>query len=76
MVQLLTDAINKVRERHPFEIDARFILSDHLNAIWPLPDGDANHATRWRFIKEDFIRAYWKTYGSSQRTEVARTRGE
>jgi putative transposase len=29
-------------------------LPDHLHAIWTLPDGDADFATRWRPIESDF----------------------
>ena len=75
-VDLLTDAIAAVRERHPFEIDAQVFLPDHLHAIWTLPDGDANYATRWRLIKECFTRAYCKRHGVPERTGVARMRGE
>ncbi len=30
------------------------ILPDHLHAIWTLPEGDADFATRWRLIKGAF----------------------
>ena len=55
---LLTDHINdlraacrEVRSIRPFTIDAMVVLPDHLHAIWTLPDGNANFATRWRRIK-------------------------
>jgi putative transposase len=32
-------------------------LPDHLDAIWTLPDGDADFSTRWRLIKGTFSRA-------------------
>lgn len=47
----LRDAINKVRERHPFQIDAWILLPDHLHTIWTLPPNDANFALRWQQIK-------------------------
>ena len=31
------DAIRYARKRHPFEIDAMVVLSDHLHAVWTLP---------------------------------------
>jgi putative transposase len=62
--RLLTDQIDRlraafryVRNRHPFAIDAIVVLPDHLHAIWSLPDGDADFATRWRLIKAAFSRA-------------------
>ena len=57
-VSLLLGAVEKVRSRHPFEIDAYVVLPDHLHTLWTLPDGDANFSTRWRLIKEAFTRAY------------------
>jgi putative transposase len=36
----------RVRAQHPFTIEAAVILPDHLHAIWTLPDGDADFATR------------------------------
>jgi putative transposase len=38
-------------------IEAAVILPDHLHAVWTLPDGDADFATRWRLIKTEFSRA-------------------
>ena len=75
-VQLLADAISKVRERHPFEVEAQIVLPDHLHALWTLPDGDAKYATRWRLIKETFTRAFCQSNILPGRTETARARGE
>jgi len=47
----LRDAIIKVRERYPFQIDAWVLLPDHLHAIWTLPPHDANFSLRWQQIK-------------------------
>jgi putative transposase len=62
-LRLLTDHIDKLRSafretrlRHPFTIDAMVVLPDHLHAIWTLPEGDADFATRWRLIKSTFSR--------------------
>jgi putative transposase len=56
-VDLLRGAFRDVRRRHPFAIDAIVILPDHLHAIWTLPEGDRDYATRWRLIKSAFSRA-------------------
>jgi putative transposase len=63
-LQLLTQHIERLRaafrytqERHPFTVEAAVILPDHLHAVWTLPDGDADFATRWRLIKTEFSRA-------------------
>ena len=55
-VEVLRAAFRETRQRHPFTIDAIVILPDHLHAIWTMPEGDANFATRWRLIKSIFSR--------------------
>ena len=35
----LRNAFRKVRQRHPFTIDAMVVLPDHLHAVWTLPEG-------------------------------------
>src|SRR5438128_7741913 len=62
-LRLLTEHIDELRAafretRHdrPFTIDAMVVLPDHLHAVWTMPDGDADFATRWRLIKTGFSR--------------------
>jgi putative transposase len=62
--RLLTDRVDSLRAafryargRHPFRIDALVVLPDHLHAIWSLPEGEADFATRWRLVKSAFSRA-------------------
>ena len=43
------------RER-PFRCEAMVVLPDHLHAVWTLPGGDADYATRWGAIKFRFTR--------------------
>ncbi len=52
----LREAIETVRVKRPFEIDAWVLLPDHLHTIWTLPEGDKDFATRWRLIKADVTR--------------------
>jgi len=69
MRHALRAAIETVRARRPFRIDGWVLLPDHLHAIWTLPPGDADFATRWRLIKThvtrccgaDYFRADWLT---------------
>ncbi len=35
--QILRAAIEDVRQRHPFVIDAWVLLPDHLHSVWTLP---------------------------------------
>lgn len=50
----LRESFRIVRTQHPFVIEAIVILPDHLHAIWTLPQGDADYATRWKKIKAEF----------------------
>jgi putative transposase len=54
----LRAALRRVRTIHPFNILALVLLPDHLHAVWELPRGDADYATRWRQIKTTFTRSY------------------
>lgn len=63
----LRTAINRVRERHQFQIDAWVLLPDHLHCVWTLPPGDADFSLRWNLIKrfvtrdcgERLLKAEW-----------------
>jgi putative transposase len=55
-IEVLRAAFRTTRERHLFTVDAVVVLPDHLHAVWTLPDGDADLATRWRLIKSAFSR--------------------
>jgi putative transposase len=50
-------AFRQTRQHHPITIDAIAVLPDHLHAVWTLPEGDADFATRWRLIKSAFSRS-------------------
>ena len=73
---MLLDAIETIRTRHPFEVDAYVVLPDHLHALWTLPEGDAKFSTRWRLIKEAFTRAYIKTHVAPERSRSRFSKGE
>ena len=75
-VTQLLQAIEAVRSRHPFEVDAYVVLPDHLHTLWTLPDGDAKFSTRWRLIKEAFTRAYLKTHAAPERSASRLLKGE
>ena len=47
-------AFNKVKNTHPFHINALVVLPEHLHCIWTLPEGDDNYPARWRAIKTLF----------------------
>jgi len=59
-IALLRGAFRVTRVAHPFTIDAIVVLPDHLHAMWTLPEGDSDFATRWRLIKSAFSRGLAK----------------
>jgi putative transposase len=59
-IDLLRLAFRKVRQGHPFDLDAVVILPDHLHCIWTLPPNDADFSNRWGLIKGYFSRAIEK----------------
>ncbi|BAP56242.1 transposase [Thioploca ingrica] len=56
-IDVLRQVFRKVKQEHPFQIDAIVILPEHLHCIWTLPEGDADYKTRWTLIKIGFSRA-------------------
>ena len=56
MIDLLRESFRYTRARRPFTVDAVVVLPEHLHAIWTMPPGDADYATRWRLIKTVFSR--------------------
>ena len=53
-VAYLKAAINKVKKKYPFSLNAIVILPDHLHCIWRLPENDTDFSMRWRLIKRYF----------------------
>ena len=52
----LRAAFRSTRSRHPFTLETIAVLPDHLHAIWTMPRGDSDFATRWNLIKGSFSR--------------------
>jgi putative transposase len=72
-IDLLHETVRRVRERHPFQIDAWVVLPEHLHCIWTLPPGDSDFSMRWRLIKSGFSRALPQT---ELRSDVRKAAGE
>lgn len=53
-IDSLRQVFRKVKQYHPFKIDAIVILPEHLHCIWTLPENDADYKTRWKLIKAGF----------------------
>ena len=55
-IDLLRSVMRRVKQRHPFRIEAMVVLPEHLHAVWTLPPGDADFQYRWGLIKAGFSR--------------------
>ncbi len=74
-INLLRSAFRKVKERHPFSIEAIVILPDHLHCIWTLPKNDTDYSTRWNLLKGAFSRSLAKGESLSKSRVKRRERG-
>ena len=70
-IDLLRETVRRVREHHPFQIDAWVFLPEHMHSVWTLPPADADFSLRWRLIKSGFSRELPKT---ERRSEVRKAR--
>jgi putative transposase len=68
--------MNRIKDRHPFKIDAYVILPDHIHMLWTLPEGDANFSMRWRLIKEAFTKTYIRDQRPLPKNASRRSKGE
>jgi putative transposase len=55
-IDILRNAVRRVRARMPFRIDAWVVLPEHMHCLWTLPRGDADFPGRWRAIKTAFVK--------------------
>jgi putative transposase len=69
-IALLHSAIERIRARHPFTIDAYVIMPDHLHMIWTLPPSDDDFSTKWMAIKSQFVRELKKRHGHNVQLPV------
>ena len=55
-IDILRDAVRRVRARTAFRIGAWVVLPDHMHCLRTLPQGDAGFPGRWRAIKTAFLK--------------------
>lgn len=60
-IDLLREAIAKVKQSHSFKIHAWVVLPEHMHCVIELPKNDADFATRWMLIKMLFSRGLPKS---------------
>jgi len=56
-IDVLREAVRKVRGRSPFHIDAWVVLPDHMHSLWTLPEDDSDFPRRWWAIKVAFSKS-------------------
>lgn len=75
--KILWQAISKVKNKHPFHINAWVLLPDHMHCIWTLPTSDDDFPKRWGLIKAQFSKAMNPSLHNEQwLTETKRGRRE
>jgi len=74
---MLHDAIEKVRQRHPFGRFATVLLPDHWHLVMSLPAGEDGYSIRMRRIKDEFT-SQWIAAGlpEAPRSEARKQKGE
>ncbi|MGI9477216.1 MAG: REP-associated tyrosine transposase, partial [Hyphomicrobiaceae bacterium] len=50
-------AVEAVRQKRAFTVEAEVILPDHIHLMWTLPPNDADYATRIRLAKTRFTKS-------------------
>ena len=53
-IDALRASVRSVMRKRPFASPAWVVLPNHMHALWTLPDGDVDFATRWMRIKQNF----------------------
>ncbi len=71
---ILRQVIEKVRQQHPFTIDAWVLLPDHMHCLWTLPDQDADYSRRWGMIKAGFTKQVKPFFQRDARLDRSRQR--
>jgi putative transposase len=74
-IDRLRRAYARVQQRYPFNTVAICVLPDHLHAIWQLPPGIADFATRWQLIKRGFSTGLPAARGMSASKSDKREKG-
>ena len=70
----LREAIDTVRVKYDFAINAFVLLPEHLHCLWTLPTGDARYPLRWRRIKEEFTERFLESGGKEGPISASRRR--
>ncbi|GMU80712.1 MAG: hypothetical protein AMXMBFR47_05830 [Planctomycetota bacterium] len=72
--KLLRGAVERTRDRWPFQIFAWVLLPDHMHTIWTMPPDDCNYPRRWAFLKKEFTSDWLDAGGAEQVRSASRRR--
>lgn len=73
----LREALQKIREKYPFSIDAFVLLPEHFHCLWTLPPEDKDFSLRLRLIKTYVTKYYGEKLGINREVSQSRQkRGE
>jgi putative transposase len=70
----LHNAIAATQEKRPVEMEAIFLLPNHLHCIWKLPEDEKDYSTRWASIKAPFSKNFLKQGGHVAPRNASRQR--
>ncbi len=56
--ELLINALDHVKQFHPYSMEAFCILPDHIHLIWQLPEDDEHFSMRIAEVKKRFSKTY------------------
>ena len=74
-IDLLRQSIRKVKQSHPFHIDAIVVLPDHIHILMTLPADDYDYSKRIMLLKSAFSRQLPKTESISRSRSSKAERG-
>lgn len=67
-IDVLRAAFKKVKQKHPFNIDAIVIMPDHLHMLCTMPNNDADFPKRIKLIK------YYFSYHIAKTESISKSR--
>ncbi|NES77302.1 MULTISPECIES: transposase [unclassified Okeania] len=68
----LREAIERVRDKHPFSIDAFVLLPEHFHCLWTLPANDGDFSMRLRLIKTYVTKHYKQELAINREISLSR----
>jgi putative transposase len=71
-IEILRQAVAKIKSEMPFEILGAVVLPDHLHFLWQLPPDDDNYSKRVGKIKVTFTKLFQQQNSSTEKISLSR----